>query len=210
MSNFVFLKKIDKDLFNIINEAEKLYRDEYFEQCMIQTRKFGENVCKNVSGTVCTSETTFDERLATLKDKIKSEQEREFIEDLYFLKKQGNASVHSSSVKKEGILALECLQRAFEVSLNYAVFYAKANKNLLELQYDINLLVTGEKSKKTLSEKYKEGKKTVERKQITKKVSKPAKIKSKKEKSGITLFQILLVISSIVSSLAIVYLFLQK
>ncbi len=54
---------------------------------MVQTRKFGENICKNVIGTRCTPDSTFDEMLATLKDKIKSEQEKEFIDDLYFLKK---------------------------------------------------------------------------------------------------------------------------
>ena len=31
-TNFDFLKNVDKDLFEIITEAEKLYRDEYFEQ----------------------------------------------------------------------------------------------------------------------------------------------------------------------------------
>lgn len=85
MNNFDFLKKTDKNLYEIISEAEKLYRDEYFEQCMVQTRKFGENICKNVIGTRCTPDSTFDEMLATLKDKIKSEQEKEFIDDLYFL-----------------------------------------------------------------------------------------------------------------------------
>ena len=33
-TNFDFLKKVDTNLFEIISEAEKLYRDEYFEQCM--------------------------------------------------------------------------------------------------------------------------------------------------------------------------------
>mgnify|MGYP007005824908 CR=1 FL=1 len=57
-TNFDFLKKIDKNLYTIINEAEMLYRDEYF-----------------------------DDMLATLKDNITGEeQEREFIDDLYFLK----------------------------------------------------------------------------------------------------------------------------
>lgn len=208
MTNFDFLKKLDKDLFQIITEAEKLYRDEYFEQCMVQTRKFGENVCKNVSGTVCTCETTFDERLATLKDKIKSEQEKEFIEDLYFLKKQGNASAHSSSVKKDGIVALECLQRAFEVSINYAVHYKKANSNILKLQYDIDLLVTGEKSKKeTLTDKYKEGKKKSTEKQ-PKKQAYTMKSKSTKKKEGLSLFQILLIISFVISGLVILSLLL--
>lgn len=206
MTNFDFLKKIDKNLYNIILEAEKLYRDEYFEQCMVQTRKFGENICKNVSGTVCTTETTFDERLATLKDKINSKQEQEFIEDLYFLKKQGNASAHSSSVKKDGVAALECLQRAFEISINYAVHYSKADSNILKLQYDINLLLTGEKSKDSLTEKYKNAKKKAQTKQPSKKQSYTMKSKSTKKKEGLSFFQILLIITSIISGLIIIFL----
>ena len=50
------------------------------------------------------------------------EQEREFIDDLYFLKKHGNNSAHSVKVHKDGIEALECLQRAFEVAINYCVY----------------------------------------------------------------------------------------
>lgn len=202
MNNFEFLKKTDNNLYKIISEAEKLYRDEYFEQCMVQTRKFGENICKNVIGTRCTPESTFDEMLATLKDKIKSEQEKEFIEDLYFLKKHGNNSAHSATVKKEGMLALECLQRAFEAAINYAVYYTKANSNILKLQYDIDLLVTGEKSKKTLTEKYKEGKK--------KTAPKPKKqshiMKSTKKKEGLSTFQILVIASFIISTLIILFL----
>lgn len=202
-TNFTFLKNIDKNLYNIITEAEKLYRDEYFEPCMVQTRKFGENICKNVTGTRCTPETTFDEMLATLKDKIKSEQEKEFIDDLYFLKKQGNSSAHSSGVKKEGMLALECLQRAFEAAINYAVYYKKANSDILKLQYDIDLLITGEKSKKTLSEEYKEGRKKTETQQ-QKKQSYTMKSKSTKKKEGLSFFQILLIISFVISGLVII------
>lgn len=44
-------------------------------------------------------------------------------------------------------MALECLQRAFEVGLNYAVFYKKAPQKLLQLHYDAELLITGEPSK---------------------------------------------------------------
>ena len=68
-TNFEFLKKIDKNLYTIINEAEMLYRDEYFEQCMVQTRRFGEHICRNVLGSRCRTERTFDDMLATLKDK---------------------------------------------------------------------------------------------------------------------------------------------
>ncbi len=170
---------------------------------MVQTRKFGENICKNVIGTRCTPDSTFDEMLATLKDKIKSEQEKEFIDDLYFLKKHGNASAHSNSVKKEGILALECLQRAFEAAINYSVFYTKSNSDILKLQYDIDLLVTGEKSKKTLSEKYKEGKKRTNSPK-TKKQSHT--MKSTKKKEGLSTFQILVIASFIISTLILLFL----
>lgn len=154
-TNFDFLKPVDKNLFDIITEAEKLYRDEYFEQCMSQTRRFGEHVCKNVLGKNRTTETTFDDMLATLKDRTGgAQQEKEFIKDLYYLKKQGNTSVHSSSVKKDGITALKCLQRAFEVAISYAVYNKKAKTNILKLQYDTELLVTGKKTEQTLAEKY--------------------------------------------------------
>ena len=164
-TNFDFLRSTDKNLYEIISDAEKLYRDEYFEQCMGQTRRFAENVCKKVLGNKRTTEETFDQMLATLKDNAKgSEQEKEFIDDLYFLKKCGNQSVHSSSVKKDGINALECLQRAFEVAINYAVYNQKCDKKFLNLHYDIELLATG-KQDKTLAQRYSQAKRKA---QITK------------------------------------------
>ncbi len=69
MSNFDFLKKIDKNLFEIACEAEKLYRDEYFDQCISQTRRFAENACRKVLGEKAQSTDTFDEMLSTLKEK---------------------------------------------------------------------------------------------------------------------------------------------
>lgn len=180
-TNFDFLKPIDKNLFDIISEAEKLYRDEYFEQCMGQTRRFGEHVCKQVLGKNRTSENTFDEMLATLKDKNKgAEQEKEFINDLYFLKKHGNESVHSAKVKKDGMEALECLQRAFEVAINFAVYNKKGKSNILKLRYDTELLVTGIKSKKSLSERYleeKEKSKTFTKRKTTTKSKKSTALK---------------------------------
>ena len=158
-TNFEFLRKIDKNLFTIISEAEYLYRDEYFEQCMVQTRRFAENICKNVLGNKRTTEKTFDDMLATLKDNITGEdQEKEFIDDLYFLKKNGNISAHSNKVKQDGIIALECLQRAFEAAISYCVYFSNANSKILNLQYDIDILVTGEKSKQSLADKYKSAK----------------------------------------------------
>ncbi len=158
-TNFDFLKKVDKNLYGIISEAEKLYRDEYFEQCMTQTRRFGEHVCKKVLGTNRTTENTFDDMLATLNDcSTGTENEKEFINDLYFLKKHGNSAVHSSSVKKDGMTALECLKRAFEIAISYSVFHRGASSGILRLHYDTELLVTGQRSGKTLSEKYTEEK----------------------------------------------------
>lgn len=168
-TNFDFLKKVDTNLFEIISEAEKLYRDEYFEQCMGQTRRFGENVCKKVLGANRTTEKTFDDMLATLKDCSTGEDvEKEFIDDLYFLKKHGNNAVHSSSVKKDGMEALECLQRAFEVAINYSVYNRNASSNILKLRYDTELLVTGKKKEKSLVEKYTEMKKQTTKKTTTK------------------------------------------
>lgn len=157
-TNFDFLKKIDKNLFEIVAEAEKLYRDEYFEQSMVQTRRFGEHVCKKVLGKNRTTEETFDEMLATLNDcSFGNVEEKEFINDLYFLKKHGNSAVHSGSVKKDGMEALECLKRAFEVAISYCIYNRKANPKIMRLSYDTELLVTGEKTKK-LSDRYKEAK----------------------------------------------------
>lgn len=157
-TNFDFLKKVDKNLFEIVAEAEKLYRDEYFEQSMVQTRRFGEHVCKKVLGKNRTTEETFDEMLATLNDcSFGNVEEKEFINDLYFLKKHGNSAVHSGSVKKDGMEALECLKRAFEVAISYCIYNRKANPKIMRLSYDTELLVTGEKNKK-LSDRYKEAK----------------------------------------------------
>ncbi len=188
-TNFDFLKKVDKNLFEIISDAEKLYRDEYFEQCMTQTRRFGENVCKKVLGRNRTTENTFDDMLATLNDRSTgSIEEKEFINDLYYLKKHGNNAVHSSSVKKDGMEALECLKRAFEIAISYCVYYRGKSESILKLRYDTELLVTGQKSEKSLAEKYTEAKtnmnnETSEQKLNKQKTStKPRKTTAKKLK----------------------------
>ena len=170
-TNFDFLKETDVNLYDIISDAEKLYRDEYFEQCISQTRRFAENVCKNVLGKKRTTEETFDDMLATLKDNAQgSEQEKEFIEDLYFLKKCGNKSVHASSVKQNGIDALECLQRAFEVAINYKVYSKNGSLDTLNLHYDIKLLATGKKDK-TLAQKYRQAEEKNKKKTTIKKTN---------------------------------------
>lgn len=176
-TNFDFLKKVDKNLYEIIAEAEGLYRDEYFEQCMVQTRRFGEHVCKKVLGKNRTTEETFDEMLATLSDCLTSNvEEKEFINDLYYLKKHGNSAVHAGSVKKDGMETLECLKRAFEVAISYCIYNNKADSKLMRISYDTELLVTGEKSTKSLSERYKEAK-------TQKSTSAPIETKSKKNAS---------------------------
>ncbi len=178
-TNFDFLKKVDKNLFEIISDAERLYRDEYFEQCMTQTRRFGEHVCKKVLGKKRTLEATFDDMLATLKDcSTGRAEEQEFITDLYFLKKHGNSAVHSSSVKKDGITALECLKRAFETAISYCVYYKGKSQDILKLQYDTELMLTGEKNK-SLAERYKEEK---EKSASPRKAAKPKTTASKTPK----------------------------
>jgi hypothetical protein len=158
-TNFRFLKKIDNNLFDIINDAEKLYKDEYFEQCMAQTRRFGEQICKNMMQQNNCETGSFDEMLETLKDRSQgSAQEKEFIDDLYFLKKNGNNAVHSGKVKHEAMTALECLKRSFETALTYCVYNQGAPANILKLNYDVELLITDKKAKKSLKEKYEEEK----------------------------------------------------
>lgn len=186
-TNFDYLKEVDKDLYEIILDAERLYRGEFFEQCMGQTRRFGEHLCRNVLGRNRATEVTFDEMLATLKDKISGfEQGKEFINDLYFLKKNGNQSVHSKEVHHSASTALECLQRAFEAGISYVVYNKKAQHDALQLQYDTELLITGYPSKKSLSEKYLEAKAKCNIKTDDKKQKNVKQTKSKKEQSQVS------------------------
>lgn len=182
MSNFEFLKQINKDLFKIAAEAEELFRDEYFEQSITQTRRLGENLCRLIMGSNAGVDDTFDNMLATLKDTPHpSEIEKEFIDDLYFIKKAGNASVHSLQVKKDADIAkdaLECLERSFEACLNFAVYKCNASDDLLNLVFDEEMLMTGKKSKSaTLQERY-----TAERKKQLAKNSEKAQDAPKKRK----------------------------
>lgn len=215
-TNFDYLKDVDKNLYEIVIDAERLFRGEFFEQCMGQTRRFGEHLCRNVLGASRTSEITFDEMLSTLKDKShNNEQEKEFIDDLYFLKKQGNLSVHSGSVGKDATTALECLQRAFEAGLNYAVFNKKASTDILKLRYDTELLITGNPSKKSLSDKYIEAKDTAQKtakKKTAKKTQKPKQqvstMSSVPRKTGISKFWIIVGIFLFISMITVIYVLL--
>ena len=67
MTNFDFLKKIDGNLYEIITEAEKLYTSEFFEQCMGQTRRFGEQMCKSIMADRRLMDGSFDDMIATLR-----------------------------------------------------------------------------------------------------------------------------------------------
>lgn len=212
VTNFQFLKKINKNLFEIISEAEKLYRDEYFEQCMTQTRRFGEQICKEMLIQNNKETGSFDDMLATLKDNSNgSAQEKEFIDDLYFLKKNGNQSVHSSKVSKDGMAALECLKRSFEIAINYCVYNQGATASILKLNYDVELLITEKKSKPSLKERYEEEKskqKVVKtKKQRTEKEEKFEKnSRQKKEKKlEISLFWKFIIVLSSISLLIILF-----
>ena len=208
--NFEFLKKVDKDLFEIISDAENLYRNEFFEQCMTQTRRFGEVVCKNVLGSRRTTEITFDSMLATLKDCSLGGnlQEKEFVNDLYFLKKHGNEAAHSFKVKQDGMEALECLKTAFEVAISYCVYSCKTSRSVLDLQYDTELLLTGKKSKKSLTQRYSEEKAKNENKSKNKKAKKIVQycsVKSEKREKK-HLFWIFVGISALVSAIMLIFL----
>lgn len=144
-SNFDFLKKIDKELFSLVQESEKLFRDGYFNQCVIQLRIFIETLSKSILSNA--DNLTLDDTLNCLKDKIKSEREREFIEDLFFIKKQGNKCAHGEDVEMSQ--ALEAIRHAFEASINYA-YSKKKDEKIDKLIFDETLLIT-QKPKKEVS-----------------------------------------------------------
>jgi len=206
ITNFDFLKRKDKDLYNIINDAEELYRNEFFEPCMTQTRRFGEIVCKKVLGSRRTTEVTFDAMLATLKDCTmgSSEEAKEFVEDLYFLKKHGNEATHSVTIKQDGMEALECLKRAFEIAINYCVYSCNDDRRILKLKYDTELLITQKKKRKTLSKKYEEAKNVSSKNKIAKSKEKNTKpqycsVKSKNQNKKRPYFWYFVGFSAIIS-----------
>ena len=145
-SNFDFLQKVDNEIFNLAKTAEKLFCDEYFEQCITQTRKLAERIIRNVLGNSATVEDSFDDMLYKLKTVSKNTmREQEFISDMYFLKKQGNLATHGEKIENSGEVALDCLEHAFEACINFA--YSKTNDDTLNrLIFDEKLLILGEKN----------------------------------------------------------------
>ena len=136
-SNFDFLKDIDKELFDVIEDAQRLFRDEYFNQATIQVRIYAEKMAKKILGSD-NHNLTFDDILNCLKDKIKSDREKEFIDDLFFIKKEGNKAAHGEDIS--AIDTLETLKRAFEAGINYA-YSKKKDDKIDKLQFDETLLV---------------------------------------------------------------------
>ena len=70
MTNFDFLKKIDANLYEIIKEAEKLYTAEFFEQCMGQTRRFGEQMCKEIKEELIKNNELDSYKIIQIKEKF--------------------------------------------------------------------------------------------------------------------------------------------
>ena len=217
MSNFLFLKKNSENLFNIISEAENLFRDEYFEQSVVQIRRFAENLCRDLLQEKVLPDDTFDSMICKIKDNsFQNIRMKEVADDLYFLKKHGNTSAHSSSASQNGKLALECLERAYEISIFYSNIKYGYNKKLDKTVFSEELLMTGKKtgkksSPKLLKEKYSnELKKTRAKTQSTnttkpKKTQKTgAKRKRKKKNSGKKKILLLIII---VALIAFIYFF---
>lgn len=149
--NFEFLEDIDSGLFNAIKDAQKLFRDEYFNQSVVQLRIFAEKMAKKVLGSLGDN-LTFDDTLNCLKDKIKSQNEQEFIDDLFFIKKVGNKCAHGEDVTSTE--ALESFERAFEATINYC-YSRKKDDSILKRKFDKTLLITGKKQEEIkLVDKY--------------------------------------------------------
>lgn len=158
MSNFLFLKKNNKDFFKIISEAENLFRDEYFEQSIVQVRRFAENICTDLLAPNVELDDTFDNLIKKIKIfSDETERKKEFIDDLYFIKKHGNNSAHSVNTENSAENALECLERAFEIAIYYIHNKYGYNKKLDSVLFSEELLMTGKITKqKSLVSKYKE------------------------------------------------------
>ena len=174
--NFDFLKTVDKDLYKDIEQAQKLFRDEYFNQAMVQLRVYAEKMSKKVLNS--SDNLTFDDTLNCLKDKIKSEREREFVEDLFFIKKEGNKCAHGEDTTPTNVL--EGIKRAFEATINY-VYAKNKDENVNKLVFDENILMTGApmKENKLVDEYVKRA--TQAREELEKQPKNPKKEKIKKQ-----------------------------
>lgn len=178
MGNFNFLEKTNNDIYQLCETAEKLFRDEYFDQCITQTRKAAEAMTKNILQTKAENDDTFDDMIYKLKVISKDTmREQEFISDMYFLKKCGNKATHSEKSENDGKTALECLEHLFEAAINFA-YCQKKDDTLNRLIFDEKLLMTGEKNT-SLEEEYK--KRLQEEKQREKETEKRKKEERKKE-----------------------------
>lgn len=219
MSNFLFLKKNNENLFNIISEAEKLFRDEYFEQTMIQTRRFAENICKELLQDKVLPDETFDSMINRIKDKsFGNMRMQELSDDLYFLKRHGNNSAHSSVAIKNGKIALECLERAFEIAIFYSNVKYGYSKKIDKEVFSEELLITGKKTGKKsssipLTEKYSNELKKSRTKSSGTKSSTPQKLKKtaqkrkSKNKSKKKTFKVIVYIIFFVILITLGYLF---
>lgn len=184
MSNFLFLKKHNEKLYNIIIEAECLFRDQYFEQSMVQIRRFAENLCRDLMQDKVLPEDNFDTMIEKIKDNsFDNIRMQELAQDLYFIKKQGNTSAHSSNATKDGELALDCLERAYEIAIFYSNTKFGYDKKLDKTVFSEELLMTDKKtSKKELKEIYaNELKNTREKAKSLSRHKKPQKTVKKQE-----------------------------
>jgi hypothetical protein len=207
MSNFVFLKKNNENLFSIISEAEKLFRDEYFEQVVMQTRRFAENLCRDLLQNKVLPDETFDSIINRVKDKsFGNMRMQEFTEDLYFLKRHGNNSAHSSVAIKNGKIALECLERAYEIAIFYSNVKYGHNKKLDKSVFSEEVLMTGKaSSSKLFKEKYSTELKKSRKKSSTVKQKKTSKNTAKKSKKFSAIFRKIIIPFIIFAALIYLY-----
>ncbi len=104
-----------------------------------------------IAGNVLPDE-TFDSMINRIKDKsFGNVRMQEFSDDLYFLKRQGNNSAHSSVTVKNGKIALECLERAYEIAIFYSNIKYGYNNKLDKEVFSEELLMTGKKTGKKSS-----------------------------------------------------------
>jgi len=153
-SNFDFLKNIDNELFEIIEEAQNLFRSEYFNQSVIQTRIYAEKMAKKILANAVSAQ-TFDDILNNLKDRAQSISEKEFVEDLFFIKKQGNKCAHGETLGAKD--ALEVIKRAFEAGINWSKNKTKDKKTIEKINgllFDETLLITAKPEENSLVKKY--------------------------------------------------------